>query len=285
MSLAPARLPAAAVAAYAELKRSLLASPIPDLRGSPSRVQRGGKVYWYDSYRLGTEVRKTYLGEDSDALRTRLLRARALAQAEEERKAERTRLVRLLRAEGLLGVTTGAGSLLAALAAAGAFQHGLTLIGAVACRLYEGELGIRLSADESETQPLLLALPAAPSESLLRCLADFAFDPVPALRRERAWRWRQARGETMVRFKIPADDDAGKPRYIKALGVYAEQEAGLAWLTSDAIPAAIPWRSGIIVRIPRPERFAVREAAEALTAAVDPDRLATARQEAAALTR
>jgi hypothetical protein len=281
----PARLPPSATAAYAELKRSLLACATLDLRGAPTRVQRGGRVYWYDSYRLGTEVRKTYLGEDSDTLRARLLHARALAQAEDERRAERARLVRLLRAEGLAGTVGGAGSFLSALAAAGAFRHGLTVVGAAAFRLYEAELGIRLDVAEDATHRLMLALPAAPSENLLHCLAGFSFDPVPSLMRERSWRWRQARGETLAGFVTQARADDEAPVYIKQLGVYAEPKPGLEWLIAEPIQAAVPWRSGVIINIPKPERFAIHHGSDAMLAALDPHDVEIARREAAAPTR
>jgi hypothetical protein len=289
----PQKLPPMAQAAYAELKRSLQASARLDLRGAPTRVQRGGRVYWYDSFRVGAEVRKTYLGEDSDELRARLLHARALAQAELDRKADRARLVRVLRAEGLLGVTAGAGGLLAALAGAGAFERGLNLIGAAAFRLYEGELGVRLNPEEAPAERLMLAIPADPSQALREALKGFAFDPVPALRKERTWRWRQSRGETLVGFATDAPSEADPPRYVDELGVYAQPFRGLGWLTGDAINVAAPYRSGVLVAVPRPERFAVRawsggdslsdaRQAAALAAAVEPETLRLARLSAPA---
>lgn len=205
---------------------------------------------------MGSDVRKAYLGEDSDALRARLLQARALAQSEAERQQARMRLVRLLRAEGLLGIAGGAGSLLAALAAAGAFRNGLAIIGTAAFRFYEGELGVRLPAALAQMDRLALALPAEPSPALLEALADFTFDPVPALRKARAWRWRQSRGETEVGFFMPARDGDVAPRYLKQLGVYAEAMPGLDRLTADAVAAAVPYRGGVLVSIPKPELFA-----------------------------
>lgn len=285
MSRSPGKLTATAIAAYAELKRSLQSSAILDLRGTPTRVQRGGRVYWYDSYRIGTDVRKTYLGEDSDALRARLLHARALSQAEDERRADRMRLVRLLRAEGLSSPAAGTGSLLSALSAAGAFRHGLTVVAESAVPLYEGELGVRLDNAGVAPDRLTLALPAEPSSALLKTLDGFAFDPVPAVRKARSWRWRQGRRETHVGFFVPADPGTVAPQYIETLGVYAEPVARLDWLTRDPIAVALPWRGGAIVTAPQPERLALHMGDAALLAAVDPDRLAQARADAPALSR
>ena len=40
-------------AAYHDLLRSLLDEAVSAIRGTPTRVERNGRVYWYDSYRIG----------------------------------------------------------------------------------------------------------------------------------------------------------------------------------------------------------------------------------------
>ena len=52
-------------AAYHDLLRSLKDDAVSGLRGTPTRVDRDGKVYWYDTYRVGSDVRKTYIGEEN----------------------------------------------------------------------------------------------------------------------------------------------------------------------------------------------------------------------------
>ena len=69
---------ATAHAAYHDLLRSLMDEAVSDIRGTPTRVDRNGKIYWYDSYRVGSDVRKTYIGEDSPKLRNRLDRLKSL---------------------------------------------------------------------------------------------------------------------------------------------------------------------------------------------------------------
>ena len=91
-------------AAYHDLLRSLMDEAVSDIRGTPTRVDRNGKIYWYDSYRIGSDVRKTYIGEDSPELRDRLDRLTSLRTEVDERRKHRTRLIRILRAEGFLGV-------------------------------------------------------------------------------------------------------------------------------------------------------------------------------------
>jgi len=105
-------------AAYHDLLRLLQDEAISEIRGAPSMVTRGNKSYWYDSYRVGTNVHKAYIGEDTPALRARL--------------------IRILRAEGLMDMDRATGSLLNAMAKAGVFRPGGTVIGTHAFRLYEG---------------------------------------------------------------------------------------------------------------------------------------------------
>ena len=69
---APKRHSPVAHAAYHDLLRSLREEAVSDLRGTPTRVERNGRVYWYDSYRVGSDVKKTYIGEDSPDLRDRM---------------------------------------------------------------------------------------------------------------------------------------------------------------------------------------------------------------------
>lgn len=124
-------------AAYFDLLTSLKDEAVADLRGTPTRVERKGKIYWYDSFRVGSEVRKTYIGEDSDEIRARLARHGELAALRAEAQASRARLIRILRAEGFLGVDASRGALLNAFAQSGVFRLGGTIVGTQAFRLLE----------------------------------------------------------------------------------------------------------------------------------------------------
>jgi hypothetical protein len=255
-------------AAYSDLLRSLQDDAVLDLRGTPTRKTRDGRVYWYDSYRTGSTVHQAYIGEDTDELRDRFARIGAIRASEAERRAHRSRLIRILRAEGLLGIDAGSGSLLAALANAGVFRLGGTIVGTHAFRLYEGELGIRYGFDETAQtndldiasfERLSLALEDTVSEKLQDVLKDFAFDPVPTLDRDKTWRWRQTRSETLVEFLTPSFEEDEGLRPLKALGVHAQSLHHLNYLIAEPIKAAVSYRSGVLVQIPRPERFAIHK--------------------------
>ena len=255
-------------AAYHDLLRSLEDEAVSDIRGTPTRVERAGRVYWYDSYRVGSDVRKAYIGEDSDALRARFERLASLKDEREQRRRHRSRLIRILRAEGFMGVDAATGSLLAALAGAGVFRLGGTIVGTHAFRFYEGELGLRYGFDEAAQtddldiasfERLSLALVDTVSEPLQKVLADFAFEPAPALDRHKTWRWRQTRNELLVEFLTPSFDDTEDLRPLAALGVHAQSLHYLNYLLAEPIRAAVPYRAGVLVQIPRPERYAVHK--------------------------
>ncbi|MFN4156272.1 MAG: GSU2403 family nucleotidyltransferase fold protein [Paracoccaceae bacterium] len=254
-------------AAYHDLLRLLLDDRVSDLRGTPGRVERGSRVYWYDSYRIGSEVRKTYIGEDSDALRARIDRHQQLRAETEARATERARLVRILRAERFMSLDATTASLIAAFAQAGVFRLGGTIVGTHAFRLYEGELGLAYSLDATAQtgdldiasfERLSLALDDRTEPPVHDVLRDFAFDPVPALDNAPAWRWRQTRGQALVEFLTPAFGDEGI-RPLAALGVTAQALHHLNYLIAEPIHAALVYRSGVLVQIPRPERFAIHK--------------------------
>lgn len=255
-------------AAYHDLLRSLNDDAVSDIRGTPARVKRNGKIYWYDTYRIGSDVKKRYIGEDSVELRGRLDQHKALKAQQEERRRNRTRLVRLLRAEGFLGLDAATGSLLSAMAASGVFRLGGTIVGTHAFRLYEGELGVRFDMDMTAHTDdidiasftrLSLALEDAASPPLEEVLGDFDFVAQPSLQAGRTWRWKQTRGDTLVEFLTPSFGDDESVRELTALGVDAQGLHHLNYLIAEPIKAAVTYRSGVLVQIPQPERYAIHK--------------------------
>jgi hypothetical protein len=167
-----------------------------------------------------------------------------------------------------MGVDAATGSLLAALAGAGVFRLGGTIVGTHAFRLYEGELGLRYGFEEAaqtddldiaSLERLSLALADMVSEPLQKALSDFAFEPAPTLEHEKVWRWRQTRNELLVEFLTPSFTEAEGLRPLAALGVHAQSLHYLNYVLAEPIVAAVPYRSGVLVQIPRPERYAIHK--------------------------
>jgi hypothetical protein len=70
---------ALAQASYHDLLRSLIDESLSAIRGTPRLETRLGRYYWYDVYRLGSSVRKRYLGEDTPETAGRIAAHRQLA--------------------------------------------------------------------------------------------------------------------------------------------------------------------------------------------------------------
>lgn len=257
----------AAQVAYQELLRLHLDEGASELVGSVEERKRNGRVYLYDKFRIGTEMKSRYLGEATPELRDRLARAAQLKDEAEERKKRMTRLARTLRAEGFIATDRDTGSLLLAFARAGVFRLGGTLVGTAAYALYQGELGVRFDADElaqtgdidfASFERLSVALGDRVEEEPGEILQAMRFDPVPGVQDRQVWKWRQNRGEALVEFLTPAfGDESVKP--LPALAVSAQGLNYLNYLIADPIPAVALYRSGVLVQIPRPERFAIHK--------------------------
>ncbi len=255
-------------AAYNDLVSLLLDDAVSDIRGTPTRRERGERAYWYDRYRIGTDTKERYLGEDTEQLRARIEKHERLRADQSARRKERARLVRLLRSERFLGLDTTGGSLVGALGKAGVFRLGGVVVGTIAFLLYEGELGLRLAADESARtsdidiasfEKLTLALDEAIEPNINEVLEDFRFAAVPDLEPGRAWRWRQSEGEALLEFLTPSFRDDEGLRDLPALGVSARASHHLEYLIADPIDAAAVYREGVLVKVPRPECFAIHK--------------------------
>lgn len=250
--------------AYQDLLRLHLDETASILIGTVEERTRNGRTYLYDKFRLGTVMKSRYLGEATPDLCARLDRAAALKADAADRRAAMTRL---LRAEGLRGVDRDTGALLLAFARVGLFRLGGTLIGTAAYALYQGELGVRFDLDDlaqtddidfASFQRLSVALGDRVEEDPGDILQALKFDPVPGVQDRQVWRWRQASGTALVEFLTPAfGDETVKP--LPALGVSAQGLNYLNYLIADPIPAIALYRSGVLIQIPRPERFAIHK--------------------------
>lgn len=138
-------LSSTAMSAYSDLVRLLKDQVLSAVEGKPTlKKMPGGKSYWYSARRVGAQMQFVYIGEDGDEMRARIDQIEELRATAKQRQAVRSRLVRLLRAEGLTSTGRATGAILSALAQAGTFRLGGLIVGTSAFRLYEGELGLRL---------------------------------------------------------------------------------------------------------------------------------------------
>ncbi len=262
------RLSAIAHAAYLDLRTALIDEAASEIIGTARLEQRRGKSYWYDMYRVGSDVRKRYIGEDTPEMADRIARLQDLKQSREARAVDRTRLIRVLRAEGAQTVDPATGSLLTALAQTGTFGLGGTIVGTNAFRLYECELGIRIRSTEimqtgdldiAQFERLSLALGDKVETPLNESFKALDFAPIPSINHRSVWRWRQTRSNTLVEFLTPSFRAEEDIRELPALGVAAQSLHFLNYLIAEPIKAAALYRSGVLVQIPRPEAYAIHK--------------------------
>lgn len=253
-----------AAAAYIDLKRSLADDAAADITGTIERRERNGRIYLYERLRQGRRSIARYIGEANPELEARISAAEKLRAKREIRRKEQMRLVRTLRAEGIASLDTATGQVIAAFAKSGLFRLGGTLIGTVAFRLYEGELGVAIGYDQmaqtgdidiASFERLSLALDDVVSDDLANVMQDLDFVATPSLDRNRTWRWRHATKPADIEFLTPAFGEEGL-RDLPALGVSAQALHHLNFLIADPIKAVAFYRSGVLVQIPRPEAFA-----------------------------
>lgn len=254
-------------AAYHDLLRLLQDEAVSKIRGAPTLVTKNHRGFWYDRYRVGTENREQYIGPDSEELRARLESLEILKASIDARQKERTRLIRILRAEGYASLDQTNGSLLNALAKCGVFRLGGTIVGTVAFKLYEGELGVGLDFDQmaqtgdldiGSFERLSFAIGDQVSTPLERVFSDLKFSPVPSLEKNAVWKWEQSNKGTLVEFLMPAHGEE-TIRDLPALGVSALALRHLDYLLERPIKAVALYRSGILVQIPRPEAYAIHK--------------------------
>ena len=211
-------------AAYHDLLRSLLTERTAALKGTPTREARRGRYYWYDSYRVGVQVKKTYIGEDGPALAAQIATHRTDAAQSTARATHQSRLVRLLRADGFMTTDAASGSLYAAMAKIGVFRLGGTIVGTHAFR--QGEIDLRYSFDQmaqtydldiAQFERLSLVIDDVVERPLADTFKDFDFKPQPTLSKS-VWRWRQTRSNTLIEFLILSFRDDEDIRDLPALG-------------------------------------------------------------------
>ncbi len=262
--------PLAIQTAYQDLLESHKVRAVSNLGGalvSKSQGTRGN--YWYARQRIGSRVVDRYIGRDTPEIRKRIEKAKHELEDQKTFEQRCASLVAQLRAAGLLALDRDTGKVLNAIARVGTFRLGGTLVGTHAFRLYGAELGVRMDHDFMvATQDVDIAafenLKLVIDDKVVPALADtfkeLKFSPAPSLdRKHRPTRWVMQGGGTMVDFLAPKMVEDRDILMLNPLGVYAQALPFLNFLISEPIPAVALYRSGVLVQIPRPERYAIHK--------------------------
>lgn len=268
-------IPASLQTTYANLLQAHLNQAVFDFDGAPFTMERRGKLYWYVNQRgVGASApRQRYLGPDTEEMRARIETMRSQKSDREALRESCSRMVAQLRAGGIPGIDRQTGTAIRALARSGVFRLGGTLVGTQAFRHYDLELGVVLSGQDAadtnlrETQDLDIAaferltntIEDAADPDLAQSLLDLGYKPVTRLDRKKASSWRHANSTYDIDFLTPAFDNDQRLTHLGSLNVWAQGLHYLDFLIKDPMPAVSIYMEGLLVQVPRPERYAVHK--------------------------
>lgn len=255
---------------YQDLLQAHAVQAVSDIPGKPFLRDMGEKgKYWYAIQRIADKTVQKYIGPDTPEIRERIEEAKT---AGEERQAFDRRcasLVAQLRAAGVPALDRDTGKVLNAMARSGVFRLGGTLVGTHAFRLYSAELGVRFDnalavtgdVDIAAFENLKLVIEDEVDPALPDMFKELKLRPAPGLdRRNRPTKWVMGGdGGTEVEFLVPRMLEDSEILRLEPLGVYAQALPFLNFLIAEPIAAVALYRSGVLVQIPRPERYAVHK--------------------------
>jgi hypothetical protein len=267
------RLPLPLQTVFAELVDRLAADELETAfprGGSFVRRTVKGRYYWYfvpskadpDGKRA-----QRYVGPDTAELRERIAHHGQVKNAWQERR----QMIAALKRAGLPAPDEHTGEILAALAAAGVFRLRTCLVGSVAFQCYAGLLGVRLpgallrTGDVDLAQFHAVSVAIADDERTVPIIevlrgVDPTFREMPyAFGGRRATAY-VGRGGYRVEVLIPnrgAERDGPQP--LPAIGAMGQPLRFLDFLIYDAVPSALLHDGGVLVNVPRPERYALHK--------------------------
>ncbi len=262
-------LPLTLQTVYQDLLQAHLDRPIADMAGVPHLREVGGKKWWYVTVRgPGGAHQQRFIGPDTEEVRERIARWKSVAEDERAFRRNASEKASALRAARLPALDMQTGKTLRALAQAGTFRLGGVLVGTHAFRLYDFELGLRLSAgavaitadvDVASFSRLSLAIEDHSDPDLPKVLDALGMTPIESLHRGKPVRWRLPGSDFVVDFLTPSFEENQSPQKLEALGVWAQGLHFLNFLIRDPIPAVALYREGVLVQIPAPERYAIHK--------------------------
>ena len=262
------RLPLAVQTTYADLVTRLQEDAVLELGGTTVLRERSGRKYWYSVQRLADRTVERYLGPDSEEMRTRVEQAEKVNKDLRRREKQRGVLSRMCREGGLPRIDAQTGKVLLALSKAGIFRLRGVIVGTHAFRCYSGLLGVEVSEANAATEDIDVAafhsVSIALDDRLDPALAEALKLIGPFVARPGLYRQPTARRDresgVLVELLTPnKGPDRDEPLEPPALGAYAFPLRFLDYLIHVPAPAAALYRSGILINVPQPARFAVHK--------------------------
>ena len=263
-------LPLVIQTSYAELLDQLRLAAVSEYpTGSTFRKRTiSGRDYWYVQEPTGPAGRppESYIGPDNEERRALVDAAKRVKADADSRKAIR----RALTGAGLPEPDSLTGAVIEALAEAGVFRLRGVIVGTVAFQTYAGLLGIKLpnasvrtgDLDVAQDYGISVNLDDALETSLLEVLqsVDPDFQAVPSLAGPNvAATYSRPGGYRVDVLTTNRGADRDAPVRLPTLKSDAVALRYLDFLLTDTIEAAVLSRSGALVNVPAPERYAVHK--------------------------
>lgn len=265
-------IPATVQTTYANLVQMHLNRPAFEFEGSPFTMVRKGKTYWYANQRpvAGGSPRQRYLGSDTEEMKKRIEEMRKQQQSNTDFRKHASSLVAQLRAGGIAGPDRDTGPVLRMLTNSGVFRLGGTLVGTHAFRHYDLELGVHLAdgtawvtqtddIDIASFEHLSMAIEDTADPDLAEALAQLGFKPANSTTPKTPTTWVLPNSEYAIDFLTPSFDEKQGPTKLAAFNLWAQSLHYLNFLIANPIPAVSPYMEGLLVQIPRPERYAIHK--------------------------
>jgi hypothetical protein len=229
------------------------------------------KRYWYFDLPDATGGKKRrYVGPADDPEITK--RVEDFKRDKDDLRARRRMVTSLTREGGMIAPDAMSGDIVEALAAGGLFRLRGVLIGTVAFQCYSGILGVRLpmaailtgdadiAQDDAISREVEDTLP--PIVELLQAV-DPSFRPVPHRSASAASSAFQTKGGYRVEFLTSnrgPDDYIDQPAKMPALGgASADPLRFLDFLIREPMRTVLLHKSGVLVNVPEPSRYAIHK--------------------------
>jgi len=256
---------------YTQLLSQCLQSTAPNGRGLSFVGKRikGGK-HWYLQLTVGSRKTQHYLGPDTPEVRALIENETALWKSAEPDVAAREQLVSMLVRGGAHSASAIDARVFELLERAGVFLAGGVLVGSHAFALYGNMLGVQWDSETTRTQDVDIAadqhvVVGVPDRKINLHQAiiksELGFIEIPALdRRSPSTKFRIRGKQLSVDILTPMlGRTSSKPIHLKSLDVHAEPVRFLDYLLTDAQPAVVVAKAGLLVNVPTPARYALHK--------------------------
>jgi hypothetical protein len=256
---------------YSQLLSQCLQGAAPSGRGLSFVSKKiDGSKHWYLQLTVGSRKTQHYMGPDRDNVRELMEREKALWKKAAPDLASREQLVSMLISGGAHPASSIDARLFELLERVGVFLANGVIVGFHAFSLYGNMLGVQWDSETTRTQDIdvgterhvVIGVANRPI-NLRQALAEseLGFIEVPALNRKAPSTKFRIRGQQLsVDILTPMlGRTSAKAIHIPSLQVFAEPVRFLDYVLVEAQPAVVVAKSGMLVNVPAPARFALHK--------------------------